>query len=402
MNDIKKKINIKKNKENSFTLIEVVVITLAFSVLTSIIAGYVVYRINNKNLILDRNLIDIVDSYNKIINDYYGDVDKEKLSDSAIDGMMNELNEQYSVYMDDADTEDLNSKLDGSYDGIGVQIAKIENKVIIINVYDNTPASISGLKANDVLTSIDDYQIKDDDTLDYLVSLIKDKSKVNLTVMREDKELEFKIDIKTIDYPVVEYKIFEEDENKIGYIYLSSFSDSSTKQVKNVLASLEKENIDSLIFDVRSNTGGYLDAATDIASIFIKKGKTLYTLENNDGKKVIYDETNEERKYEMVVLIDGATASASEILAASLKESYGAILVGTQTYGKGKVQQTSVLSDKTMIKYTTANWYTPNGDSIDGIGLTPGIAAVLTEKYVENPIDENDEQLQKALSLLKK
>lgn len=400
MKDIKKKFNIKNNNENTFTLIEVIIIALAFSVLTSVIAGYAVYMINDRNLILDKNLIDIVDSYNKIINDYYGDVDKEKLADSAIDGMMTELDEQYSVYMDNTDTEDLNSKLDGSYDGIGVQIAKIQNQVIIVGVYDETPAAKAGVKANDILVSVDNYIIQDKDTLESVTDLIKGKNKINLTVKRDNKELDFEIDIKTIDYPVVEYKSFEINNKKVGYIYLSTFSNTSSKQVKNALNSLEKQKIDSLILDVRSNTGGYLTAATDIASMFIKPGKVLYALENNDGKTLIYDETDEQRKYDIVVLIDGATASASEILASALKESYGAILVGTQSYGKGKVQQTSVLSNNTMIKYTTAKWYTPSGDSIDGIGLTPGINAVLTEEYVLKPTDENDAQLQKALSII--
>lgn len=402
MKDIKKIFNIKKKQEHNFTLGEVIIIVFAFSVLTSVIAGYTVYMINDHNLILDKNLVDIVDSYNKIVNDYYGTVDKEKLANSAIGGMMNELHEQYSIYMNSEDTENLNNKLDGSYEGIGIQVRKHDNKIVIMYVYDNTPAATVGLQANDILIKIDDYSIKEEDSLEEAVALIKDKEKITLTILRGDQELTFELEVKTLDNPVVDYKKLGIDDKTIGYIYLSSFSSSAKEQFTNALKNLEAEGINSLILDLRSNTGGYLNETTEIASMFIKKGHPLLAIENNDGKTIVYDETDEQRKYDIVVLVDSATASASEILASALKESYGAIIVGTQTYGKGKVQQTSVLSDQTMIKYTTANWYTPKGNSLDGVGLTPGVYVELTPEYVENPCDETDSQLQKALSLLNK
>ena len=136
------------------------------------------------------------------------------------------------------------------------------------------------------------------------------------------------------------------------------------------------------------------------SNIFLKKDKKIYSLESKDSKQVVVDTTKEHKTYPIVVLIDGATASASEILAAALKESYGAILVGTNSYGKGKVHQTNKLSDDTLIKYTTAKWFTPNGDSIDGVGLEPGIYVELDEKYFVYLTDEYDNQLQKALELL--
>lgn len=136
--------------------------------------------------------------------------------------------------------------------------------------------------------------------------------------------------------------------------------------------------------------------------MFMKKGNVLYSVEAKDGNKQIYDTTNSSRIYDIVVLVDRASASASEILATSLKESYGAILIGTTTFGKGLVQQTNFLSDKSMIKYTTAKWFTPKGNYVNEIGYKPDIEVKLTKEYALNPNDANDTQLQKAIDVLSK
>ena len=399
MKNIKKKYNLQKN---NFSLLEVIVITLAFCSLTGIIVGMSVYLKNNHNLLLDDELLDIVDTYNKITSDYYGDVDTNDLATSAIDGMLNILDEKYSIYLNDKETSDLTEKLDGEYKGIGVSVIKEDNLIKVYDVYLGTPAFASGLKKDDILIKINDYVIKEDDDLDYVSSLIKDAKKVNLKILRDGKELDIKIDVKTIEYPVVENKVYEVNNKKIGYIYLSTFSKKAASQVKEALTFLENENIDSLIFDVRGNTGGYLDSCEDILNMFVKKGAVLYSIEDNNGIKKVYGTTNESRTYDIVVLVNQASASASEILASSLKESYGAIIVGTKTYGKGLVQQTSYLSNKSMIKYTTAKWYTPEGTFIDNIGYKPSIYVELTKEYALNPIDEFDTQLQKSLEILSK
>lgn len=392
----------KKIEKNTFTLLEVIVITLAFCSLTGIIVGLSVYFKNNRNLILDDELLDIVDTYNKLTNNFYGEIDASILATSAIDGMMKTLNETYSIYMNKEETLDLIDRLDGEYQGIGVSVRKQDGIFKIENVYAGTPAEKSGLASGDILVKVNDHVISEEDSLDEVASLIKNSKKVKLTVLRDKKELKFTIEIKTIDHQATSYKIYERNDKKIGYIYLSTFSKNSGVQVKSALDYLEKNNIDSLIFDVRSNTGGYLDAAEEILNLFMKKGTPLYSIEDANGKQIIYDTTNESRNYDIVVLIDQASASASEILATSLKESYGAILVGMQTYGKGLVQQTVSLSNNSMIKYTTAKWYTPLGNFINEVGYKPDIKVSLTKKYALNPIDENDTQLQKSLDILSK
>lgn len=394
---------IKYNLEKKdYSLLEVIVITLAFCSITGVIVGLTFYFRNNRNFILDDELLDIVDTYNKIKENYYGNVSDSVLATSAIEGMMNTLNEQYSTYLDENDTSDLSEKLDGQYKGIGISVSRIDKEIKVMNVYQNTPAYLAGVKKDDVILEINGYKIKEDDELDYVSSLIKNQKSVDLKIKRDDGEQNIKIDVKTIEYPALEEKVFERNGKKIGYIYLSTFSKTAANQIKKSLKNLESQNINSLIFDVRSNTGGYLDAAEDILNLFMKKGTLLYSIEDNNGTKKVYDTTSERRDYDVVVLVDQITASASEILASSFKENYGAILVGQKTYGKGLVQKTSLLSNKSMIKYTSAKWYTPEGNYINTIGYEPSIKVSLTKEYAANPCDETDNQLQKALEVLSK
>lgn len=394
MNKIRKIFKI-KNKNTTYTFKELLIVTIFVTLIISTITGFVVYKVISSN-----ELIKLESSYNKIKNEYYSDINKEELENAAIDGMMKYLNEKYSLFMDQEETSSLNNKLEGNYDGIGIEIGIINSKIMVLNVYDNTPASIAGLKINDELIKVEDLVIDESTSLKDVTNLIKNKKSVRLSIKRDNEVKEFNINIKKIEKPVVTKKIFEKNNKKVGYIYLSTFSENAGTQVKETLKKLDKENIDSLIFDVRSNTGGYLTSVTEILNLFLKKGHLMYSLEEKDKKKMYYDTTKEEYDKDVVVLIDRKTASASEILASSLKESYGATIVGTTSYGKGKVQNTYKLSKDTMLKYTTAKWYTPSGNSIDEVGITPGIYVTLGKEYVLNPCDENDTQLQKAVDLL--
>ena len=157
---------------------------------------------------------------------------------------------------------------------------------------------------------------------------------------------------------------------------------------------MENKKIDSLIIDLRNNGGGYLSSATELAELFLSKGKIIYTLDKKSGKEVIKDKSDEKRDYTVAVLIDGGTASAAEVLASSLKDNReNTILIGTQSFGKGTVQSTKRLSDGSMLKYTIAKWLRPNGECVEGVGLKPD--------YVIENLISNDKQLEKALDLLK-
>ena len=163
---------------------------------------------------------------------------------------------------------------------------------------------------------------------------------------------------------------------------------------------MEKEKISGLVIDVRDNSGGYLTSVTDICNLFLEKGKVIYQLEDSNGKVKKKDTTKEKRDYKIVVLINKGSASASEILASAIKESYGSDVVGTNSFGKGTVQQTKKLLDGSMIKYTTQKWLTPNGNFINEIGVTPTKEVELDDSYLDDPKMENDNQLWEGVNLI--
>ena len=403
MKDNKKKTRRKKTRKNlnEFSLKEVVFITLAFIIL-SVSLTYVITVRFGTGTITNNNLNDIIKSYNKITKYYYEDVNESELSSAAINGMMTYLNDKYSIILDSEDTTSLTNTLDGEYKGIGISMARYEDFYLVVEVFDDTPAKKSGVEVGDKIYKIDGVSIDDNfDYQKYRENLAKQKT-VSLTIERNNQTFNTVIDVSSVEIPITVSEIFEKNNKKIGYIYLQNFNEKSYKQFKKELESLESNNIDSLIIDVRSNGGGLLEKSEEILELFIKSGKTLYGLTSKSETSIIKSKSNTTRNYPVAVLIDGRTASASELLAASMKESYGAILIGNKSFGKGKVQQTTSLSKKNMIKYTIANWTTPSGNSIDGIGITPGIKVDLDSKYVENPSYENDNQLQKAIEYLSK
>jgi len=385
------------NGKITFNLLEVILLVVSFSFFSSELTTY----INKKNASSNNSFSDVETTYNKIINDYYQDVNQSELADAAVDGMMNYLDEKYSTYLDSSSTKNLSDKLDGTYKGIGITIIKNDkNEIVVKNVFVNSPALDAGMKEGDIIKKVNDLEVNDDTKTEDISSIIQGNSTVTIIVVRDGNEITLNINIEDVSVPVVSTKMFSDNDSTYGYIYLNSFSSTSYDQFKSGLENLESNNINGLIIDLRGNSGGYLDSCTNILNLFMKKGKVLYSLDSKSGNQVVYDTTSDERHYNIAVLIDSNSASASEILASSLKESYGAILVGTTSYGKGKVQQTSNLSDSTMIKYTSATWYTPLGNSIDGVGLVPGFYVKLSSKYAASPSDDTDDQLKKAIEVL--
>ena len=228
-----------------------------------------------------------------------------------------------------------------------------------------------------------------------------DKKEIKITIQRDSEEKEVKLKRQKLEVPTVTTKIYENNDKKIGYIDISIFSSVTDKQFKEKLKELEKKEIDGLIIDVRDNNGGYLNVVTNIASSLLKKGDIIYKLEKSNKKvETKKDTTKEKRTYPIAVLVNAGSASASEILASAIKESYKGFVVGTNTYGKGTVQQTMNLEDGSMIKYTIENWLTPNGNWINEVGVTPTNVVELDEIYYQKPISENDNQLQEAINLV--
>jgi carboxyl-terminal processing protease len=382
-----------KMNDEKFNLIDMIFVVIIFSLLS--IIGTTLFQKYNKN---NKQSNSIEDVYNQIVNGYYQDVNKEELANSAIDGMMKYLDENYSVYMDENKTNILNNELDGTYKGIGVVVQKKDEKITIYNVFKNSPADQAGLKVDDQIVKIDDLEVTDN--LEEVVSYIKDHKDLAIVVKRHGDDVLINVSTTDIDNPVVSTKLLTNEDKKYGYIYLKSFTSASFTQFKNSLEELEKDNISGLIIDLRSNRGGYIEQATNIAELFLKKGKLIYSYKEKDKEEKITSSTDEKRVYPIVVLVNGSTASSAELLTLALKESYGAITVGTNTYGKGKIQEVSKVNDSSSIKYTTGLWYSPNHNNIDTVGIKPSVTVELSDKYIKEPTDKNDNQLAKALELI--
>ena len=335
-------------------------------------------------------------AYDNIINGYVEKVDEAKLIDAAIEGMYNYLGDPYTSYIDQSSTDDLTDRLNGEYTGIGVEITKIEEGIIVINVFENGPAYNAGIEPGDILVKLNGNDITNSSAADVSNSIKKsNQSSVELSVLRDGITITKTVNIKNVNVPSVS----KENFNDTGYIKIDTFSNTTYTQFKEALEALDKNNINGLVIDVRNNGGGYLNSAAEIAELFIEKGKNIYGLENKKGKTFYEDNTKTQRNYKIAVLINSSSASASEILASALKESYGATIIGTTSYGKGTVQETSKLSSGGMVKYTTAYWLTPNGNSVNNVGIKPDIEIILdkTDEYQY----ETDNQLQGALNAVK-
>lgn len=403
--DKKKKIGIFLKEKESYSFDEVFSITI-FSLLLGVLACFSILTILNKGknyFVLSKELAKFVDAYDAIVNNYYKEVDKDKLVESAINGMVSSVGDEYTSYSDKDVTDNFNEAVNGKYMGIGALIMKSENDLVIYKVFEDSPSYKAGLKDGDIILKLDDKDTKDMSVND-IASIVKndDNKEVKLLIKRGEENLDIIIVKDMVELPVVSGKVINHNDKKIGYISLSIFSSVASEQFNKQLVKLEKEGISGLVIDVRGNSGGYLTTVTDIASYFLKKGDIIYKLEVNDKVTVRKDKTKESRDYPVAVLIDKSSASASEILASSIKESYNGYVVGTNSYGKGTVQQTLVLSDGSMIKYTIEKWLTPLGNWINEEGVVPTNYVELSSEYLNNPVFENDNQLNAALELVSK
>ena len=392
------------NNYKGFSLGWVIGIVVVTSIISALTAGVIVYN-NNKlsydttygDLSNDEDLNEFLSVYANILSNYYEDVDTGALLDEAIAGMMDYLGDDYTTYLDDDSTAELFDSLSGEYKGIGVSINNSDKS--IVKVYDNTPAKKAGILPGDIIIGFNDTDVTNM-TATEVVNLIKENNGTfTLKLQRGEQVVTVSLKNETLIAPNIDYYMVE--NSSIGYLKMQTFSKTLATQVSSALNELENEGMTSLIIDLRDNTGGYLTAATDVASIFLEKGKRIYSLSDQSNVTNYNDETSESKNYKIVVLINENTASASEILAVALKESYGATIVGETSFGKGKVQQTMQLDDGSMVKYTSAYWLTPNGTCIDGIGISPDYYILNEEVTDENgEVTIPDAQLNKAIEVL--
>ena len=401
--NIKKKL--KPEDYSSFTIPEVILLII-ISILFGVIMGCILTYSKSFNTVnVTAKEAELLAAYEKIKNNYYEEVSEDKLVGAAIDGMVSSLNDPYSYYLNEEDTNSFNQSLDGTYIGVGVTILHDENNENqVVEVMDNSPAKKAGIKVGDKFLKIDGKDVKNL-SLTGMTSLIKRNKgdKQVFVVLRDSEEITVNITIGEVVLSSVSSKIIEGNGKNVGYINIETFAANTYAQFNKNLKALEKEKIDSLIIDVRGNPGGHLSQVQDILSLFFDKKTVLYQIENKGKVEKFYASTKDKRKYDIVVLIDCQSASASEILASCFQENYkNATIIGTTSYGKGTVQKTYELSNGASLKYTAEKWLTSKGNWINDKGVVPDIEVELTEEYYNNACDENDLQLQKALEVLTK
>ncbi|MCR5222847.1 MAG: S41 family peptidase [Lachnospiraceae bacterium] len=336
-----------------------------------------------------------------IDNYYYEDVDDEALRNGIYKGLVDGLGDPYSVYYTEEEYEEMMESSEGRYQGIGAYLQQDPDTMVItvVRPITGSPAEKVGLLADDVIVEVDKEDVTSQD-LNLVVSKIRGEAgtKVNIGIRRvgESGVLYFDIVRAEVESETVEYEMLED---KIGYIYLSEFDDVSTGQFTSAMEDLKSQGMDALILDLRDNPGGNLDVAVDIADYILPEGLVVYMEDKNGAREEYTSDASHHWDKPIVLLVNGNSASASEIVCGALKDYGRATLVGTKTYGKGIVQQILPLGDGSGIKVTIARYYTPNGTCIHGDGFEPDVEVEFdTDKYLNEEIDT---QLVKAIEVIK-
>lgn len=335
------------------------------------------------------------------IEEYYlEEIDESDMETGIYAGMIASLGDPYSAYYSQEELENLRQQTQGIYYGIGayVNTDTTTGMSMISGTIAGTPAEESGLRYGDLIFAVDDQPVEGLDKSE-VVMLIKgeENTKVKVTVYREGEPdyLDFEIMRKKIESPTVNYEMLSDE---IGYIQITEFDDVTVDQFAEAMAICKESGMKGLILDLRNNPGGNVSAVTEIARQLLPKGLIVYT-EDKEGERVEYScDGRNELSVPLVVLVNGGSASASEILAGAIKDYGKGILLGTTTFGKGIVQRVVPLTDGSALKLTVSSYFTPNGNNIHGVGIEPDIELEFdAEAYLT---DGNDNQIEKAKELL--
>lgn len=355
----------------------------------------------------------IGNAFHLIKTQYVGEVNEEKLTEGAIQGMLTVLNDPYSVYMNREEASRFSESLDSSFEGIGAEITKIDGKIIIVSPLKNSPAEKAGLKPYDQILKVDGADVTNKELNEVTLKIRGKKgTKVVLEILRNGLEKPISVEVKrdTIPIETVYSSLEEANGKKIGYIEITSFSRDTGEEFADHLKKLERKKIAGLIIDVRGNPGGLLTSVEEIASQLITGDKPIVQIEKKDGEReTIFSKLKKRKGYPIAVLTDEGSASASEILAAALKEGEGYPVIGERTFGKGTVQQQISLGDGSNMKLTMYKWLTPNGNWIHGKGIEPDVEVEQPALFHLQPLqlkgilkrDMNDEQIKQAQFILK-
>ena len=340
---------------------------------------------------------------NKLQATYIYDMNEDKMIESAIKGYVQGINDPYTQYLPKEDMENLMESTTGNYVGIGVYMGNntVKNKVMVLSVIEGSVAESAGIQAGDYIIKVDDVEYTGEQ-LEQLSNAVKGEegTNVKITVLRGEEEKEFNILRSNVKVKTVGGTMIDD----IGYIQIVSFNEGTAKEFKDCYNQLKSNNPKGLVIDLRNNGGGLVNESLEIAETMVEKGKTLLIMSDNKSKdKVEKSSADPIINIPVVLLINESTASASEILAGALKDNCNYKIIGTKSYGKGVIQNVFNFSDGTGLKVTVEEYFTPNRNVINKVGIIPDEEVLLDEEWqnIANIPYEYDLQLQAAVKSLK-
>ena len=395
-------------EENNFSKSFFVKCILLTVIVTALITSMITIIISNNTG--NKDLIEKIETKLGIVQanidaDYLGEIDENKILESTVKGYVAGLEDEYSEYFTKEELEEYKiNNIEGAYVGIGVYIIQdVENNAIrVIAPISESPAEEAGIRPGDYIVKIDGEEVTGEDIEEASNKMKGEEgSKVKLQILRGEETIDLEVERKNVKVNHVESEIYED---KIGYLKIASFDENCSVEFEEKLEELQSKNIESLIIDLRNNGGGIVDEALAIADLFTDKDATLLITKDKEGnEEVRKSKTDEKVDLPVIVLTNENTASASELLVGVLKDYNIATSVGTVTFGKGVIQELLTLPDESGLKITTNEYYTPNGNKINKIGIEPDEKVELPDEYknVLNVPKDKDTQLNKAIELLK-
>lgn len=360
---------------------------------------------NTKYIVKDDAVIEKTEVLQALIDQYYlNDVKNEDIIEGMYKGILEGLKDPYSVYYTKEEYASMMESTSGKYCGIGVTVSQdVDSGVItVVKPFENSPGYIAGLLPGDIIFSIDGQEVTGEE-LSKVVARIKGEegTTVDIKVLREGETdyLDYVIERKEIEVPTIAYKMLA---NNVGYIQIAEFDEVTDTQFKTALTDLTSQGMKGLVIDLRDNPGGRLDIVCNMLDLILPEGIIVYTEDKNGTREEEKSDANDILNVPLSVLINGNSASASEIFAGAVKDYKIGTLVGTTSFGKGIVQRLYPLEDGTAVKLTISKYYTPNGNNIHGIGIKPDVEIDLTDELKQKAIITMDEdnQLQKAIEVL--
>ena len=393
-------------KNNIYKIIMIIVVTALVTFLLSSVIFYNYYmktdggnitalskyiNISNSTTTLEQK-IEILKKY--LEKEYIGELDEEKMVESALKGYVEGIGDKYTEYLTPDELEDLMTSVNGNYVGIGIYMTQDkEGNIVVLLPIEGSPAAEKGLKTGDIINKINGEECKGLE-LTEVSNKVKGEegTTVNLEILRENEIINVDVERKTVELKYIDSKVLE---GNIGYIELLAFDEGATIKFKEELTKLKEQNVKSLIIYLRDNGGGLVTEAISLSEIFAPMGNVVLKSYDKDGKETVTKSTNvNTEKMEVVVLVNENSASATEIFAAAMQDNNLATIVGTKTFGKGVMQEVQPLKIGGALKITIEEFKTPNGNTIHKVGITPDIEVENNEK--------EDTQLQKAIEYLNK